>query len=306
VTPRVAVLLSTYNGAAFLEAQLDSLLAQRGVEVEVFARDDGSSDATREILARYAAHWPALAEVSREANLGPAMSFLERLATAPEGFDGYAFCDQDDVWLPDKLSRAAAQLAKVAEARPALYCSGVTCVDAELRPLGAAPIKDDPRFEHLIFENIAFGATVVMNPAAARLVRSRRPRSGVAMHDWWCALVTAAFGEVTYDPRPSVLYRQHGGNEIGQASARVGEIWRLMRKFAKAPRRFYPVHAQAAEFMRLWGDDLTPSRRAFVEALVRSKRSFAGRIAYAASGKVVREGFFGLLATRMLIALGLY
>jgi hypothetical protein len=306
VTDRVAVLLSTYNGAAFLEAQLESLAAQEDVEVEVFARDDGSSDATRRILAAHGARWPGLAAVADGPNLGPAMSFLTLLAAAPEGFDAYAFCDQDDVWPVRKLARAVVSLDNGPADRPALYCSRVLCVDAELKPLGLGPKKEDGSFEHLLFENIAFGATVVMNAAAARLVRSRPPAAGVIMHDWWCALVTSAFGEVIYDPEPGLLYRQHGGNEIGQGSGRLAEAWRMTRIFVRGPGRFWPVHAQAAEFLRLWGEALDPARRRSAETLVASKASLGGRLAFAATGRIRRASLSGAIAGRLLIATGLY
>jgi glycosyltransferase involved in cell wall biosynthesis len=304
VRPRLAILISTYNGEAFLTAQLDSLLAQTGVEVEVFARDDGSSDATLGILAGYARHWPQLANPITGPNLGPAASFMSLLAAAPDGFDGYAFCDQDDVWLPDKLARALAALSEADG--PALYCSRVMCVDAALRPLGPAPIKSDGRFAHLLFENIAFGATVVMNAKAAALVRSRPPARGVIMHDWWCALVVSAFGSVIYDERPGLLYRQHGDNQIGQSPSRLGEWVRLARVFARSPSRFYPIHAQAAEFLRLFGVDLDPDDRRLAQALVTSKRCAAARMAYAASGKIVRADRLGGFVARGLIAAGLY
>jgi hypothetical protein len=180
------------------------------------------------------------------------------------------------------------------------------CVDRSLRPLGPAPIKRDGRFAHLLFENIAFGATVVMNARAVALVRSRPPTSGVIMHDWWCALVVSAFGSVIYDEHPSLLYRQHGDNQIGQSANRLGELVRLARVFARAPSRFYPIHAQAAEFTRLFGDDLDSHDRWLVQALVDSRRSTAARVAYAASGKVVRSGPLGVLAARLLIAADLY
>jgi glycosyltransferase involved in cell wall biosynthesis len=305
MTPRVAVLLSTYNGEAFLAAQLDSLRAQQGVQVEVFARDDGSTDATLEILAGYARWWPQLAAPMTGPNLGPAASFLTLLGGEMAGFDGFAFCDQDDIWLPDKLARAVSRLQDSVGA-PTLYCSRVMCVDRSLRPLGPAPIKRDGRFAHLLFENIAFGATVVMNAAARDRVRSRPPASGAIMHDWWCALVVSAFGSVIYDEHPGLLYRQHGDNQIGQSASRLGEWVRLARVFARAPRRFYPINAQAAEFMRLFGDDLAPGDRWLAQALVDSKRSAAARIAFAASGEIVRADVLGAAVARLLIATDLY
>jgi glycosyltransferase involved in cell wall biosynthesis len=304
VSARVAVLLSTFDGGRWLAAQLDSLAAQEDVEIEVFARDDGSSDATREVLARYADRWPRLADLPADPNLGPATSFLTLLAAAPEGFDAYAFCDQDDVWLPHKLARAVETLAGAEE--PALYCSQVMCVDADLKPLGPAPVKDDPRFEHLLFENIAFGVTVVMNAAAQRLVSSRPPEQGVIMHDWWCALVVSAFGQVIYDPEPGVLYRQHGGNQIGQDVSRLAEVARQAQGLLRDPQRFWPAHAQAREFLRLWDGALTPQRRALVGAFVESKRSLGARLAYAVGGPIVRERPADALVARALVATGLY
>lgn len=306
MTARVAVVMSTYNGAPFLQAQLDSLAAQEGVEVQVFARDDGSSDATREILAGHADRWPALEGLQAGSNLGPAMSFLALLAAVPGDFDAYAFCDQDDVWPLTKLARAMRLLSDVADGKPAVYCSRVMLVDAELQPLGLGPVKGDGSFEHLLFENIAFGATVVMNPAAASLVRERMPSAGVIMHDWWCALVVSAFGVVIYDPEPSLLYRQHGGNEIGQASGRLTELWRGARALARAPHRFWPVRAQAAEFLRLWGEDLDPAQRRFAQSLVRSKESIIARLAFAAVGPIRRANPTDAIVARALIALGLY
>ena len=305
--PRIAVLISTFNGEAWLEAQLDSLLAQRAVAVEVFARDDGSSDGTRAILARYATHWPTLATPLGGDNLGPAASFLALLAVVPEDFDAYAFCDQDDVWLPDKLARAFSRLTETAAEGAALYCSRVMCVDAELRPIGPAPIKDDGRFRALLFENIAFGVTVVMNRAAALLARQKLPQRGtIIMHDWWCALVISAMGEVIYDPEPGVLYRQHGANQIGQKVGKLSEIARLVRMFARAPRRFWPVRAQAAELLRLWGEALAPADLALAEGFVASNRSLGARLAYALAGPVTRTDALWVAAARTLIALGLY
>jgi glycosyltransferase involved in cell wall biosynthesis len=304
--PRVAVLLSTYNGADFIEAQLESLVAQEAVSLEVFARDDGSTDATPRILAKYASVWPALAEPLGGANLGPALSFLELLRRSPDGFDYYAFCDQDDVWAPGKLARASRLLNENAVGRPALYCSRVFCVDRDLRPLGPAPLSNDGRFEHILFENIAYGNTAVLNSAARDLVRSAMPGADVIMHDWWCALVVSAFGEIICDDWSSVWYRQHHKNTIGAADNYLSEIWRLMKLFWRAPRLFWPVHAQAAEFLRLYGDRLTPARRRLTQSLIASRRSFPARLRFALFGKIIRGRPLTAIGARILVILGLY
>jgi glycosyltransferase involved in cell wall biosynthesis len=304
--PRVAVLIATFDGEAYLAAQLDSLAAQEGVEVQVFARDDGSTDGTLAILGKYAGRWPGLAAPFGGVRLGPAASFLELLAKAPGDFDGYAFCDQDDVWLPDKLKRAMCRLNDDAEGRPGLYCSRVLRVDQDLKSPRPARIDSDGRFEHLLFENIAYGNTVVINPAARSLIAEHARTAGIIMHDWWCALVVAAFGTVVYDERPGILYRQHGGNQIGAAPGRWAEITRHVAMLWRDPRRFYPIHAQAATFLRLYGDRIGPGRRDLVQSLVASRRSLAARIAFTLSSRVVRSRRLDALASRMLILAGWY
>jgi glycosyltransferase involved in cell wall biosynthesis len=300
----VAVLLSTYNGEAFLEAQLESLAAQTGVEVQVFARDDGSSDGTLACLARFADLWPALRSPIRGARLGPAASFLDLLRSVPAGFEFYAFCDQDDVWAPEKLDRAVHALRDVSI--PALYCSSVLIVDRDLRPVGPHAISGDTRFEHLLFENIAFGATIAMNAAARAALQASPPARGVIMHDWWCALVIAGIGRVIFDARPGLLYRQHQANVIGASRSRLAEALALARRFWRDPRGFYPIHAQAAECLRLFGDRLPAERRRLLEQVVAGRRSFFARARLALFGPMVRARAIDAMIGRILIAAGLY
>jgi glycosyltransferase involved in cell wall biosynthesis len=302
---KIAVLLSTFNGEAFLRRQLDSLAAQEAVTVEVFARDDGSTDRTLAVLRDYAHLWPRLVEPIAGERLGPAGSFLALLESAPPGFDGYAFCDQDDVWLPDKLARAAARLGET-QGQPTLYCSAVLCVDPDQKPLGPKSVNGDTRFAHLLFENIAYGNTVVMNESARQAITARAPKDGVIMHDWWCALVVSALGRLIFDPRPGVLYRQHGANSIGASPRRSSELASLAKGLWRNPRGFYPIHAQAREFLRLFGDQLGPDQTRLARALVASRRSVTARVGFAVSAEIPRSDTIGALAARLLIAAGLY
>ena len=302
--PKVAVLLSTYNGERFLREQLDSLVAQVGVEPHLFVRDDGSSDRTVDMLQSYAGRWPWLAEVAPQPNLGAARSFFRLLAEAPEGYDYYAFCDQDDVWLPHKLARAAARLA--GRAGPALYCSQFTCADAALNVIGPGPGDGDARFEHLLFENIAWGCTIVMNAAARALVAPEPPRHPRAMHDWWSAIVVSALGEVIYDPEPGLLYRQHGANEVGLKSGRANEVLGHARRFLKDPAGFYPLHAQASELLRLFSSRLAPRQVRLLGDLVGSKRSLPGRLRYGFFGPIDRRRASDALVARALVLGGWY
>ena len=127
---RILVLVSTYNGERYLSQQLDSILNQKGVNVSVLVRDDGSSDNTIRILEDYEKRNQNL-HYYQGTNVGPIMSFFDLLNQA-KGYEYYAFCDQDDVWDDDKLSSAILLLDKEPDSLPVLYCSNLKVVDENL------------------------------------------------------------------------------------------------------------------------------------------------------------------------------
>ena len=233
--PLVAILLCTYNGARFLAEQLDSLESQTHQNWIIFASDDGSSDQTLEILQQYQAKWPIGKLTIRS---GPQKGFCQNfliLACDPEiKADYYAFCDQDDVWLPPKLSVALEKIAVNQEALTSyVYCGRTRYVDDQLKPCGISPLFVFPRtFRNALVQSIAGGNTMVFNQVAKSLIEQAGPLD-VASHDWWIyQLVTGVEGNVFYDPVPQVLYRQHayalvGGNNSFSAS--MERIWMLLQ-----------------------------------------------------------------------------
>jgi glycosyltransferase involved in cell wall biosynthesis len=216
---RVAILLSTYNGQRFLAEQLASLAAQTDRNWVLFWRDDGSTDSTPGLLREFAAgpgHGRSV-RVHGGTRIGPTSSFLRVLTTAcAEDFDAFAFADQDDIWLPDKLTRGAQALGRVPAEMPALYCARQVFVDEALARIGiSCRLRRAPGFPAALTQNIATGCTLMLNRAAAALVSRSRPPPA-SYHDWWSyLLVTAAGGRVLADEKPSVLYRQHGSNLVG-------------------------------------------------------------------------------------------
>ncbi len=213
----VAILLSTWNGAAFLRDQLGSFQAQTGAAWRLYWRDDSSADDTAAQMRDFARRMDG-SVVDQNDNLGRigiTASFLTLLRRAPRDHI-LAFADQDDVWLPEKLSRGVAALNAVPSSVPTLYCARQMLVDAALRPLReTARIAGPPGFPQALTQNIATGCTVMLNPAAARLIAAAHEPEGT-LHDWWCYLVvTAAGGRVLIDDVPTVMYRQHAGNAVG-------------------------------------------------------------------------------------------
>ena len=233
--PLVAILLCTYNGARFLAEQLASLEAQTHQNWVVIASDDGSTDQTLEILHRYQAKWPAGKLTIRN---GPQKGFCQNFLSLACDFDikadYYAFCDQDDVWLPAKLSVALENVIANQEGQtPYVYCGRTRYVDDQLRLCGISPLFVFPgTFRNALVQSIAGGNTMVFNRVAKYLIEQAGPLD-VASHDWWIyQLITGVEGEVFYDQVPQVLYRQHeyaliGGNN--SFSARIKRIKLLLQ-----------------------------------------------------------------------------
>ena len=261
---RVVILLASYDGAAFLAEQLASLEAQDHADWRLVWRDDGSRDDTVAILQDFAAR-QAPGRVERlagpEAHLGSAAGFLALLRhVAPSLRDHHvvAFADQDDVWLPFKLSRAVRALGE-AGAGPAIYCARQVLVDAKLNPLAvSARLVATPRFPAALTQNLATGCTMAMNAAAARLVAGSQAPGG-CQHDWWSyLLVTAAGGALLADDEPVLLYRQHGGNAVGAQRSFARRAWAALRR---GPRAFMDLLRENVAALDAQRHLLTPEAR---------------------------------------------
>jgi glycosyltransferase involved in cell wall biosynthesis len=226
VPQRVVVLMSTYQGERFVREQLQSILPQLPPQGHVFVRDDGSRDRTADEVI--ALDDPRVTLI-RGANLGFGPSFLTLLTLVPPDADMVMFSDQDDVWLPDKVTRAWRQLCALGD-RPGLYGSAQMLVDADLSPLHPTPPwPRGPSLASALTENIITGCTAAINRSAVELLQRAGVPAGVRFHDWWLYLVVSAFGTVVYDDHPTLLYRQHGANLIGHGAGWFGRHWGVLR-----------------------------------------------------------------------------
>lgn len=216
--PLVAILLCTYNGARFLAEQLDSLGGQTHQNWVAIASDDGSTDQTLEILQQYQSKWPAGKLTIR---YGPQKGFCQNflsLACDPKiKADYYAFCDQDDVWLPAKLEIALGKIIANQSANvPYLYCGRTIYVNENLKPNGMSPLfVFPPSFRNALVQSIAGGNTMVFNQSAKNLLENVG-LVDVPSHDWWLyILVTGSEGKVFYDSKGYIFYRQHQAAMVG-------------------------------------------------------------------------------------------
>ncbi len=276
-TGRVAILLATFNGAAFLSEQLDSFLAQDHRDWTLFWHDDGSNDATAALMKAFSlrvgpdrcVHVPVSA--GRLGVLGSFMALLRAAAPGLGEYDTAAFADQDDVWLPHKLSRGVEALSACPSGHSALYFTRQILVDAKLRRIGlSAPLHVTPGFPASLTQNLAAGCTVLLNRAGAMLIAGSEPPPGT-LHDWWSyVLVSAAGGRIVADSEPSVLYRQHKANAVGAARSR------LRRAIAAARRGPGPFMRDFAAHVKSLGEHARLLSPAAARDLAVLRRAIAG------------------------------
>lgn len=270
---RVLILMATWNGAAHLRQQLDSIAGQSHGDWELWVSDDGSSDETCKIIQHFANDVPQAVHLTKGPGQGAARNFLSLLCHAdlPLGPNTYvAFSDQDDVWYPDKLCRALTALEPIKG--PAIYGAGYDLIDPAGAMLGHAPAlpKDGLRpLDPFLWTTIG-GLTSMLSPKATELARAAG-KPDVPYHDWWLSLVVAACGgQQIGDPARVLGYRQHDANVIG-ASGRRGA----------ARRRI------AAVLDGTYGDWVQANMRALLEAplpLTDTARDVAKALAQPAGG----------------------
>ena len=302
--PRSAVVLCTYQGAPFLDAQLASIADQTAPPDLILASDDGSDDGTRDALAAFADRWSGRMILRDGPRRGYAANFLSALACVPAGTAMTALSDQDDVWHPAKLARAAARLAD-AGARPALYGAATRVCDADLRPVGLSRIARVPLgFRHALAQNFAGGNTMALNAAGLAAAQAGLARAdAVPVHDWLLyQLVSGAGGVVMFDDRACLDYRQHGANQIGDAAGLRALASRMVRMTRGAWRVWIDANLDALEAA---GDVLTPEARAILARVRDARRGGpAARLGLLRDPGLYRQGRLGQAGLAAALLLG--
>jgi glycosyltransferase involved in cell wall biosynthesis len=223
--------MSTYNGEKFLAEQLQSIADQTHQNWRVIISDDGSTDNTLAIAQQFQQKWGNdRLEIRQGPKQGFCQNFLSMACDTTIRADFYAFSDQDDVWMTNKLERAITYFNENNESKlPRAYGGRTQIVDENLKPLGFSPEFTLPRsFRNALVQNIAGGNTMMFNQAAKELLEKAGLQK-VVSHDWWLyQIVKGAGGIFYYDPEPSLLYRQHANAVVGANSsfrARVDRIF---------------------------------------------------------------------------------
>ena len=226
----IAILLSTYNGERYLIEQLDSLFSQTYSEFKLYVHDDGSSDKTISIIKEYQKRYIDQIVIKHDnCRRGAGNSFMWLLDNVSA--DYYMFCDQDDVWMPNKIEVSLNQIRQIEDEQgnhvPVGVFTDLTLVDEKLNIIHPSFWKFQnikPRltsqFKYLVYGNGVTGCTLMINQAVKTIIQPL-PDS-IGLHDYWLALLISRHGYLYYYPNPTIYYRQHRNNVAGAGIMNTG------------------------------------------------------------------------------------
>lgn len=250
--PKVMVLMSSYNGEKYIDAQIQSILQQKGVDVSILLRDDGSKDRTKQIINRIKSD--SIRLIVGE-NIGATESFFE-LIKLSDHCDYYAFSDQDDVWDDDKLKIAIDSIKELKG--PVIYSSNTRLVDENLKYINDEDKHPNTTLASAMMKDYATGCTIVFNSELMEVLKCTIP-SYAANHDWWVNLVALSIGGVSvFDRNPHMSYRQHGNNVVGAPTSFLRKWKSRLFKFRNIS---YQRDVMAQELLDLLGENITNENR---------------------------------------------
>lgn len=261
MTDRVEILLATYNGEKYLREQLESLLKQDYDNWVVIACDDASTDGTYDILQVYRDKYPDKFMIMKnEKGYGNAKkNFISLMKHSSCNY--VMCCDQDDVWLPNKIALTLSEMKKTEESGiPVLIHTDLKVVDSELH------VMSESFFEHsnfrkkfalneILIQNFVTGCTIMMNRTLVDLMNQIEDCEKILMHDWLAAILATANGKVAFVENPTMLYRQHAINSVGAKKYGFALFVSKLRS-NQMKKSLIDTTVQAEEIARLYQDIL--------------------------------------------------
>lgn len=302
--PLVGIIIAYFNGARFFEEQLKSLTCQTYPNIYIILSDDNSDEGEGDLGRLLKNSGLNYTLKCRKKTIGYPQNFINSLQNAPDNCEYFAFCDQDDIWFPDKIERAVSTLDGVDKDIPSLYCTRTELVDSDGKSkLGLSAIpRRPPSFKNALTQNIAGGNTMVFNKKAAELLIKASLNRQIVTHDWWTYLiVSGAGGYIHYDAEPSLKYRQHDKNAIGSNNGIPARLKRINLLLQGKFRQWCDLNVANLIQNR---DILTPSSRKILHNFEHARNaSLIFRIYGFWKCKVYRQTRLGNLALFIAILL---
>jgi len=271
----VDILLASFNGEAFLQEQWASILGQSYKNWRLFTRDDESIDSTVEIIQELIRQEPEKILFADETlQVGGACATFAILLEKSTS-DYVMFCDQDDVWLPNKISKTL-ETMKSAEQQygtdtPLLVHTDLQVVDEQLQTIAPSLLKyqhlspqSGSQLNRLLPQNVVTGCTVMINRPLVKLA-TPIPNEAI-MHDWWLALVAALFGQIVFLNEPTMFYRQHSRNCIGAKRWGLRRILQQMQQPGVVRESMLNTMRQAQAILDRYCDQIPTASRTTIKA----------------------------------------
>ncbi|WP_312833479.1 glycosyltransferase family 2 protein [Sedimentibacter saalensis] len=259
----IDILLASYNGEKYIAEQIDSILNQTYKDWFLYIKDDCSTDNTLNIIRNYEKSYKdKIKVITSEIKSGSAKdNFFSMLKYSENEY--IMTCDQDDVWLPDKIEITLNKMQEVEQADnnvPILVHTDLKVVDEKLNIIAESLMKMQnldfrrDKLNNLLVQNIVTGCTVMVNRKLLNYIKLV-PRQAI-MHDWWMALLASALGIVYFIDTPTVLYRQHKNNDVGAKNVKSTDyILRKLRNLNSVKDTINDTYIQAAELLNAIGDE---------------------------------------------------
>lgn len=283
---KITILMAVFNGARFIEEQLQSILNQSYTSIHIVVSDNCSEDNTRIIVEKIRQENPdKITLLTSDHNQGVIGNFSKLIQYADT--DYIMFSDSDDFWLPHKVEWTLNAMRELEKSNgsfmPLLVHTDLIVVDRDLNPthrsfwaLSHHFPKKHKHFNRQLVQNVITGCTIMANRP---LIEMARPiPNGIIMHDWWIGLVALAFGRVGMVNAPTMLYRQHGSNDTGAKKYGIIPYIKKMRENKKLNKSISP-YSQAKLFLDIYGRQLNPAQiQSIKDFLKKEKSDFFSRL----------------------------
>ncbi|HEO1107415.1 TPA: glycosyltransferase family 2 protein [Streptococcus agalactiae] len=309
---KVNILMATYNGEKFLAQQIESIQKQNFKEWNLLIRDDGSSDKTCDIIRNFTAKDSRIRFINENEhhNLGVIKSFFTLVNY--EVADFYFFSDQDDVWLPEKLSVSLEAAKHKASDVPLLVYTDLKVVNQELNILQDSMIRAQSHHANTtllpeLTENTVTGGTMMINHA---LAEKWFTPNDILMHDWFLALLAASLGEIIYLDLPTQLYRQHDNNVLGART--MDKRFKILREgpksiFTRYWKLIHDSQKQASLIVDKYGDIMTANDLELIKCFIKiDKQPFMTRLRWLWKYGYSKNQFKHQVVFKWLIATNYY
>lgn len=304
---KVVVILPTYNGEKYLEELLDSIYNQSYPNIEIITRDDCSTDKTGSIILKYSKKKIKGRKITIIDNENKILKcpdcFIKLLEVAPVA-DYYCFCDQDDVWLPNKIEDAVKEIEKKSYKEPTLHFGSYDFCTFDLKFLYKSPsLKNESSLYQVAYDYWPLGFNITFNRALYDKVMKKRPKK-IYYHDCWFAQVAAGVGNFICSNESTVKYRrQEGAVTYFNRNTLSLYLCRIKRFFTNDKKELLKLKRILKEYYKLYKKDLNNEDKNLLDILTNDNiKNYFKRIFFP---KKLRQKIVDEIGLRLLFVLGM-